>query len=155
MIRKLKSGGYRLYSRKKDAKTGRRRNLGIQDARGGAKTRARGAVFQARRQITAERVEWAFWENWSAIVKPDLRGRGYGLRIWQAGMKRLGSRVIGLDGVTTQQDNYQKSGFVLAHRNIRFGGTPRACNSSGCKTHSNRLRVGAADSRLRSSLLSR
>jgi hypothetical protein len=107
MIRKLKSGGYRLYSRKKDAKTGRRRNLGIQDARGGAKTRARGAVFQARRQITAERVEWAFWENWSAIVKPDLRGRGYGLRIWQAGMKRLGSRVIGLDGVTTQQDNYQ------------------------------------------------
>jgi len=28
MIRKLKTGGYRLYSRKKDAKTGRRRNLG-------------------------------------------------------------------------------------------------------------------------------
>jgi hypothetical protein len=28
MIRKLKSGEYRLYSRKKDAKTGMRRNLG-------------------------------------------------------------------------------------------------------------------------------
>jgi len=28
MIRKLKSGQYRLYSRKKDAKTGHRRNLG-------------------------------------------------------------------------------------------------------------------------------
>ena len=28
MIRKLKSGQYRLYSVKKDAKTGRRRNLG-------------------------------------------------------------------------------------------------------------------------------
>ena len=28
MIRKLKSGGYRLYSRKKDPKTGKRRNLG-------------------------------------------------------------------------------------------------------------------------------
>ena len=28
MIRKLKSGGYRLYSRKKDSKTGKRRNLG-------------------------------------------------------------------------------------------------------------------------------
>ena len=27
MIRKLKAGGYRLYSRKKDAKTGKRRNL--------------------------------------------------------------------------------------------------------------------------------
>jgi len=28
MIRKLKSGGYRLYSVKRDVKTGRRRNLG-------------------------------------------------------------------------------------------------------------------------------
>jgi len=28
MIRKLKSGEYRLYSRKKDPKTGKRRNLG-------------------------------------------------------------------------------------------------------------------------------
>jgi hypothetical protein len=28
MIRKLRTGGYRLYSRKKDPRTGRRRNLG-------------------------------------------------------------------------------------------------------------------------------
>jgi hypothetical protein len=28
MIRKLKSGGYRLYSRKKNPATGKRRNLG-------------------------------------------------------------------------------------------------------------------------------
>jgi hypothetical protein len=28
MIRKLKSGSYRLYSRKKNPKTGKRRNLG-------------------------------------------------------------------------------------------------------------------------------
>ena len=28
MIRKLSSGSYRLYSRKKDCKTGKRRNLG-------------------------------------------------------------------------------------------------------------------------------
>jgi hypothetical protein len=28
MIRKIESGKYRLYSRKKDAKTGKRRNLG-------------------------------------------------------------------------------------------------------------------------------
>jgi hypothetical protein len=28
MIRKLKSGEYRIYSRKADAKTGKRRNLG-------------------------------------------------------------------------------------------------------------------------------
>ncbi|MET2825691.1 hypothetical protein LGH82_30535 [Mesorhizobium sp. PAMC28654] len=33
MIRKLKSGQYRLYSRKKDEKTGKRRNLGTFDNR--------------------------------------------------------------------------------------------------------------------------
>ena len=33
MIRKLKSGKYRLYSKKKDPKTGKRKNLGTFDAR--------------------------------------------------------------------------------------------------------------------------
>ena len=33
MIRKLKSGKYRLYSRKKNPKTGRRRNLGTFDTK--------------------------------------------------------------------------------------------------------------------------
>jgi hypothetical protein len=36
MIRKLKSGGYRLYSRKKNPATGRRRNLGTFPTREGA-----------------------------------------------------------------------------------------------------------------------
>ena len=56
------------------------------------------------------------------IVRPDLRGRGLGLRIWQAGMARAGSRAIGLDGVVAQQGNYRKSGFVFAYNNIRYGG---------------------------------
>jgi hypothetical protein len=56
------------------------------------------------------------------IVRPDLRGRGLGLRIWQAGMVRAGSRAIGLDGVVAQQDTYRKSGFVFAYNNIRYGG---------------------------------
>jgi hypothetical protein len=30
---------------------------------------------------------------------------------------------VGLDGVVAQQDNYRKSGFALAYRNIRFAGT--------------------------------
>ena len=60
------------------------------------------------------------------IVKTEMRGRGYGWQIWQAGMERLKDRTIGLDGVVAQQDNYKRSGFVLAHRNIRFGGQP-AC----------------------------
>jgi hypothetical protein len=36
MIRKLKSGGYRLYSGKKDPKTGKRRNLGTFSSRAAA-----------------------------------------------------------------------------------------------------------------------
>lgn len=36
MIRKLKSGEYRLYSRKKNAKTGKRRNLGTFSSRSAA-----------------------------------------------------------------------------------------------------------------------
>jgi GNAT superfamily N-acetyltransferase len=58
------------------------------------------------------------------IVKPELRGQGYGLRLWQAGMALLDNRIVGLDGVVAQQENYKRSGFVLAHRNIRFGGMP-------------------------------
>jgi hypothetical protein len=36
MIRKLPSGGYRLYSRKKNASTGKRRNLGTFKTRAAA-----------------------------------------------------------------------------------------------------------------------
>lgn len=56
------------------------------------------------------------------IVTPPHRGRGHGLSLWTAGMDRLAGRVVGLDGVVAQQDNYRRSGFVLSHRNIRFGG---------------------------------
>jgi hypothetical protein len=41
MIRKLKSGEYRIYSRKKDPKTGRRRNLGTFKSRAGAEKHER------------------------------------------------------------------------------------------------------------------
>lgn len=54
------------------------------------------------------------------IVRPEFRGLGYGLRLWQAGMAHLGQRVVGLDGVVAQQDNYRRSGFELAHRNVRY-----------------------------------
>jgi hypothetical protein len=56
------------------------------------------------------------------ICAPHARGKGYGWATWKAGMARLGDRVIGLDGVVAQQANYRKSGFVLAHRNVRYGG---------------------------------
>lgn len=60
------------------------------------------------------------------IVRPDLRGRGYGLQTWNAAVAHAGGRVIGLDGVVAQQDNYRKSGFQLAYANIRFGGVVAA-----------------------------
>ena len=56
------------------------------------------------------------------IVRPDCRGRGYGMKIWKAGLEYLEGRIIGLDGVVDQQDNYRKSGFSLAHRNVRYEG---------------------------------
>ena len=57
------------------------------------------------------------------IVKPQFRGQGFGIQLWNAAMAHLGSdRNIGLDGVIAQQENYQKSGFQLAYRHIRYQG---------------------------------
>jgi hypothetical protein len=56
------------------------------------------------------------------IVRPNLRGHGHGIAIWRAAVAHAGARTIGLDGVLAQQENYRKSGFILAHRNVRYGG---------------------------------
>jgi hypothetical protein len=48
MIRKLKDGHYRLYSRKKDARTGRRRNLGTFGSLGAAKQHEREVQYFKR-----------------------------------------------------------------------------------------------------------
>lgn len=56
------------------------------------------------------------------IVKPEYRGQGYGMKLWNAALNYLAGRNIGLDGVVAQQHNYQKSGFKLAYRNIRYEG---------------------------------
>jgi hypothetical protein len=48
MIRKLKSGQYRLYSRKKDPKTGRRRNLGTFGSKEAAETHERAVQYFKR-----------------------------------------------------------------------------------------------------------
>lgn len=48
MIRKLKTGQYRLYSRKKDAKTGRRRNLGTFSSREAAEQHERQVQYFKR-----------------------------------------------------------------------------------------------------------
>ncbi|RWP58977.1 MAG: hypothetical protein E5Y63_24045 [Mesorhizobium sp.] len=48
MIRKLKDGKYRLYSRKKDEKTGKRRNLGTFDSREAAQKHEREVQYFKR-----------------------------------------------------------------------------------------------------------
>jgi hypothetical protein len=49
MIRKLRSGEYRLYSRKKDPATGKRRNLGTFTTREAAEKHERAVQFFKRR----------------------------------------------------------------------------------------------------------
>ena len=49
MIRKLKSGEYRIYSRQIDAKTGRRRNLGTFATREAAEKHEREIQFFKKR----------------------------------------------------------------------------------------------------------
>jgi hypothetical protein len=49
MIRKLPSGEYRLYSRKKDPRTGKRRNLGTFATRAAAQAHERAVQYFKRR----------------------------------------------------------------------------------------------------------
>lgn len=56
------------------------------------------------------------------IVKPEHRGKGYGLQLWNEALKHLPTQNIGLDGVVVQQENYKKSGFKLAFGNVRYEG---------------------------------
>ncbi|MER5871919.1 GNAT family N-acetyltransferase [Streptomyces sp. NPDC002044] len=58
------------------------------------------------------------------IARPAHRGQGYGIRLWRAGTERLRGRLVGLDGVVAQRDNYRRSGFRPAWVNTRLEGVP-------------------------------
>lgn len=60
------------------------------------------------------------------IVRPDLRGQGFGMALWRQAMERLSGRVIGLDGVVARQADYGRSGFRTAWRNVRYAARPCA-----------------------------
>ncbi|UXI03912.1 GNAT family N-acetyltransferase [Photobacterium sp. TY1-4] len=72
--------------------------------------------------ISAIRYDASFGFIGFYIVKPEYRGQGYGIQIWQTALDYLEGCNIALDGVVAQQDNYKKSGFQLAYRNIRYEG---------------------------------
>ncbi|MDE1992372.1 MAG: GNAT family N-acetyltransferase [Rhizobiaceae bacterium] len=67
------------------------------------------------------------------MVHPEFRGRGYGKALWNKGMASAGHRVIGLDGVVAQQENYRRVGFEAAYRTVRYGGIPKMLDT-GAKT---------------------
>ena len=56
------------------------------------------------------------------ILAPEFRNRGFGIQLFREGLSHLGDRNIGLDSVTEQQSNYEKSGFKAAYRNVRYAG---------------------------------
>ena len=56
MIRKLSSGEYRLYSRKTNPKTGKRRNLGTFKSRAAAEKHERAVQYFKRRMIRTQPV---------------------------------------------------------------------------------------------------
>lgn len=60
------------------------------------------------------------------IVKPEHRGRKYGLRLWLHAIEAIGDTPTGLDGVLAQTGNYARSGFMDAYHNQRYQGVAAA-----------------------------
>ena len=56
------------------------------------------------------------------LCRPDRRGRGIGLALWQHALAHAGDRIVGLDGVAAQQGNYARSGFALVGSTTRLVG---------------------------------
>ncbi|RLV60303.1 GNAT family N-acetyltransferase [Parashewanella curva] len=57
------------------------------------------------------------------VLNPEQRGQGFGLALTNHlldEMKQKGVKVIGIDGVVAQRDNYAKKGFVDAYLHRQF-----------------------------------
>jgi GNAT superfamily N-acetyltransferase len=67
------------------------------------------------------------------IARPAFRGQGIGYGLWQHALKHAGARVVGLDGVPDQQDNYAASGFDLFSATTRFTGEVAARESDNVR----------------------
>ena len=64
------------------------------------------------------------------IIKPNRRGKGYGLELCKVAMDHVKGRVSGIDGVLGMKDKYGQplegdfwTGFQFAYSNIRYRGT--------------------------------
>ncbi len=56
------------------------------------------------------------------IVKPEHRGKGYGLKIWNHAVEYMGDRNISGDGVNERIEDYKKQGLYPAYKNRRYKG---------------------------------
>lgn len=63
------------------------------------------------------------------VIRPNRRGKGYGLQLCKAAMDHVKGRVSGIDGVLVMQDKYSQplegdfwTGFQFAYSNIRYRG---------------------------------
>ena len=73
------------------------------------------------------------------IIRRDMRGDGLGGRLWRHRLKRLQDRLlpgaaIGMDGVFAMVPFYQRGGFVLAHKDLRFEGIAHGANDPDVRT---------------------
>ena len=82
----------------------------------------------------------------SISAAPEPRGQGHGMgEIWQAGMGVLAAARSASTASSRSRPITRKSGFALAHRNIRYGG--QATASEIVRSAPRRSRVDASRSR--------
>jgi len=66
------------------------------------------------------------------IVREEFRGQGIGRALAARALERLGGRIVGLDGVLEQQENYRRNlGARLAYRNLRYRLDARPAQDGG------------------------
>ncbi len=70
--------------------------------------------------ISAVRYEQTYGFMGFYIVNPKFRNRGYGSQLWEAGLKYLENRNVGLDSVRPDLVSHRKPEFKPAYINFRF-----------------------------------
>ena len=67
------------------------------------------------------------------IVRPDERGKGIGLGLWQYALNHASGRTVGLDGVEAQLHNYIAPVFSHAVGTTRFSGNVQGAVDPGIR----------------------